>query len=86
MAKVDELLDALVDHATRHGGEGSQAILDAQAKYKGNPTNAQLTQAAEDEAAAADEAGKAANRKIVEDAAKKADKEDDDNDGDGDDS
>lgn len=61
-----ELLDALVDNATRHGGDVT-AILDAQARFKGEPTAAEKVEEANAEAEAAQEEGKAANAKQVED-------------------
>jgi len=61
-----ELLDALVAHATRHGGSESTAILDAQARYHGEPTAAEATAAATAADEAEQEAGKAANAAQVE--------------------
>jgi len=66
-AKVDGVLEALVNHATRHGGEGSKDILDAWDTYRGEPTADERTQEATDKEAAEQEAGKAKNAKQVED-------------------
>ena len=66
-AKVDGVLEALVAHATRHGGEGATAILDAWAEYQGEPTAAERTKEAQEADAAEQEAGKAKNAKQVED-------------------
>lgn len=74
---TSNLLDALVAHAVRHGGEGATELLDAQAAYHGEPTAAERTAEAEAEAADAHEKGTAANRKQVEDEEKaKSAKED----------
>ena len=65
-AKVDGVLEALVNHATRHGGDVSD-ILDAWDTYRGEPTAEERTKEANEEAAKAHEEGTAANRKQVED-------------------
>jgi hypothetical protein len=72
-AKVDGVLEALVNHATRHGGDVTE-ILDAWATYQGEPTAAERTEEANEEAAKAHDEGTAANRKQVEEAADKASK------------
>jgi len=77
-AKVDGVLEALVNHATRHGGEGAKDILDAWATYQGEPTADERTKEAQEEADKEQEEGKAANRKQVEDEKAKAAKEADD--------
>jgi regulator of protease activity HflC (stomatin/prohibitin superfamily) len=70
-----ELLDALVAHATRHGGDVTD-ILDAQARFKGEATSAELTEQAQADADAEQEAGKAANVKRAADAKAAAEKGD----------
>ena len=62
---TSNLLDALVAHATRHGGEGATELLDAQAKYHGEPTAAERTKEAQDAADDEQEKGKAANAEQV---------------------
>ena len=76
-AKVDGVLEALVNHATRHGGDVTE-ILDAWATYQGEPTADERTKEAQEEADKEQEEGKAANRKQVEDEKAKAAKEADD--------
>lgn len=61
---TSNLLDALVAHATRHGGDTTE-LLDAQAKYHGEPTAAERTKEAQDADDAEQEAGKAANAEQV---------------------
>jgi len=60
------VIDALVANATRHGGDVTE-LLDAHAKYKGEQTNEEKATEAAEEAAKADEEGRAANAKQVED-------------------
>lgn len=64
-AKVDALLEALVNHATRHGGDVTD-IVDAWDEYNGNPTAAERTEEATAEAEAEQAEGKARNKSQVE--------------------
>lgn len=76
MAKVDDVLDALVAHAAQGEGATAKAVRDAHAAYKGEPTNEEKIAQARADEDAEQEKGKAANKKQVEDAAKAADSED----------
>jgi len=69
-AKVDGVLEALVNNAVRHGGTDATAILDAWAKYQGEPTAEERAKEDNDKDAAEQEEGKAKNAKQVEDEAK----------------
>jgi hypothetical protein len=66
-AKVDAVLEALVNNAVRHGGTDATAILDAWAKYQGEPTAEERAKEDNDKDTAEQEAGKAANAKQVKD-------------------
>jgi 5-deoxy-D-glucuronate isomerase len=78
VAKVDDVLDALVAHTAQGEGATAQAVRDAHAAYKGEPTNEEKIAQAKADEEAESEKGKAANKKQVEDEAKKADSEGDD--------
>jgi hypothetical protein len=78
MAKVDDVIDALVTHTATGEGATAQAVRDAHAAYKGEPTNEEKIAQARAEEEATSEAGKAANKKQVEDEAKKDSEDDED--------
>jgi len=79
-AKVDGVIDALVAHVAQGEGATAQAVRDAHAAYKGELTNEEKIAQARADEEAEQEAGKAANRKQVEEtkAAKEAEDNEDD--------